>query len=286
MTNKFFFILCLPVLFLVSGCVSTQELSMLENRVAVLESQDSDRFTREDKTIKEMTLVVNRLESGLEESQRTSREGYAELKSLVEEIKAENQQLTGRMEESEHRFKNVGNQASAGSKTDFVRLDAAVSKNFQRIVALEEYLGFEPSDVKVDAPPVDGEKTVEDTSEKGLYSAAKLLLDKGEFEQARKAFEAFLKPYPESDNADNARFWIAESYYREKWYEKAILEYQKVIENYPKGNKVSAALFKQGYAFANLGEKANARLILKELIKKFPQSNEAGIAAEKLKSLQ
>lgn len=259
---------------------------MLENRVAVLESQDSDRFTREDKTIKEMTLVVNRLESGLEESQRTSREGYAELKSLVEEIKAENQQLTGRMEESEHRFKNVGNQASAGSKTDFVRLDAAVSKNFQRIVALEEYLGFEPSDVKVDAPPVDGEKTVEDTSEKGLYSAAKLLLDKGEFEQARKAFEAFLKPYPESDNADNARFWIAESYYREKWYEKAILEYQKVIENYPKGNKVSAALFKQGYAFANLGEKANARLILKELIKKFPQSNEAGIAAEKLKSLQ
>jgi uncharacterized protein YcfL len=74
MTNKFFFILCLPVLFLVSGCVSTQELSMLENRVAVLESQDSDRFTREDKTIKEMTLVVNRLESGLEESQRTSRE--------------------------------------------------------------------------------------------------------------------------------------------------------------------------------------------------------------------
>ncbi len=285
MTSKLFSILCLLALFLVSGCVSSQELSMLENRVAVLESQESERFARENQKTKEMALVVNRVESDLETSKRTGREGYAELKNLVEEIRAENRQLAGRMEESEHMFKNVEGQPSGGEKTDFARLDAAVSRNFQRIGVLEEYLGLEPLDVAVNAP-VQGEKTVEDTSEQGRYSAAKLLLDKGEFESARKAFEAFLKPYPESDNADNARFWIAESYYREKWYEKAILEYQKVIENYPKGNKVSAALLKQGYAFANLGEKANARLILNELIKKFPQSNEAKIAVEKLKTLQ
>ena len=43
-----------------------------------------------------------------------------------------------------------------------------------------------------------------------------------------------------------------------------------------------AALLKQGYAFANLGEKGNARLILKELIRKYPGTSEAKIAAEKL----
>ncbi|MFQ5486070.1 MAG: tetratricopeptide repeat protein, partial [Desulfobacterales bacterium] len=85
---------------------------------------------------------------------------------------------------------------------------------------------------------------------------------------------------------DNAQFWIGDTYYREKWFEKAILEYQKVIENYPKGNKVPASLLKQGFAFFNIGDKANARLILKELIKKYPQSNETKIAIKKLKEFK
>jgi TolA-binding protein len=56
-----------------------------------------------------------------------------------------------------------------------------------------------------------------------------------------------------------------------------------VIENYPKGNKVPAALLKQGMAFHNIGDKPNSRHILEELVKKFPKTNEAKIAREKLK---
>ena len=55
------------------------------------------------------------------------------------------------------------------------------------------------------------------------------------------------------------------------------------LEKYPKGNKVPAALLKQGLAFDNIGDKANSRLILEDLIKKYPKSNEAKIAREKLK---
>jgi TolA-binding protein len=72
----------------------------------------------------------------------------------------------------------------------------------------------------------------------------------------------------------------------ETWYEKAILEYQKVLEQYPDSNKTAAARLKQGYAFAELGEHANARLILNELITRYPDSREAGFAKEKLKKLQ
>ncbi|MBU4503079.1 MAG: tetratricopeptide repeat protein, partial [Proteobacteria bacterium] len=81
------------------------------------------------------------------------------------------------------------------------------------------------------------------------------------------------------------QFWIGEIYYSEKWYEKAIVEYQKVIEKYPKGNKVPASLLKQGFAFLNLGDKANARLILQELVKKYSEATEAKIATKKLKEL-
>jgi TolA-binding protein len=46
---------------------------------------------------------------------------------------------------------------------------------------------------------------------------------------------------------------------------------------------VPASLLKQGFAFYNLGDKANARLILTELLKKYPKSNESKIARQKLK---
>jgi tol-pal system protein YbgF len=129
------------------------------------------------------------------------------------------------------------------------------------------------------------EKAPEDVSEDEIYRQAKQAFDKGDSVAARSKFMELIKRYPKSDRADNAQFWIGETYYREKWYEKAILEYQKVIENYPKGNKVPASLLKQGFAFLNLKDKANSRLILQELIKKHPKTNEAKIAKDKLTDL-
>ncbi len=115
---------------------------------------------------------------------------------------------------------------------------------------------------------------------------AKQAFDQGDSDAAREKFQELIQRFPKSEHADNAQFWIGEIYYREKWYEKAILEYQKVIENYPKGNKVPASLLKQGFAFFNLGDKSNARLILEELIKKYPKSTEAKIAKDKVKDLR
>jgi TolA-binding protein len=59
-----------------------------------------------------------------------------------------------------------------------------------------------------------------------------------------------------------------------------------VIEKYPKGNKVPAALLKQGLAFQNLGDTSNSRLILMELVKKYPESNEAKISQRKLDEMK
>jgi tol-pal system protein YbgF len=117
----------------------------------------------------------------------------------------------------------------------------------------------------------------------GIYKPAKGAFDAGKNEEARRGFAKLIEKFPKSQHADNAQFWIGETYYQEKWFEKAILEYQKVIENYPKGNKVPAALLKQGLAFQKIGDTANARLILKELIKKYPQTSEGSIAKQKLK---
>jgi TolA-binding protein len=54
------------------------------------------------------------------------------------------------------------------------------------------------------------------------------------------------------------------------------------VKNFPKGNKVPYALLKQGLSFLNLGDKASARLILQQVIKKYPNTNQARIARAKL----
>jgi len=68
-------------------------------------------------------------------------------------------------------------------------------------------------------------------------------------------------------------------------YEKAILEYEKVIKHYPQGDKVPSALLKQGFAFLNLGDRVDAKILFRKVIKEYPRSPQAEIATKKLKLL-
>jgi len=124
------------------------------------------------------------------------------------------------------------------------------------------------------------------TSASNLYRDAYETLQKGDMEGARRKFEAFLKQYPNTELSDNAQFWIGETYYQKKDYEKAILEYEKVIVTYPEGEKVSSALLKQALAFLELGDKTNARNLLKRVIDRYPQSDQAEMAKKRLEALQ
>jgi len=274
-------VLCLLVFL--SGCVGTSEFRTLEERVAILE-QDNSRLTTKEKQYDSM------INEDFIKKEKEQREKYAEVRDMMESLKVDIQSVRGNLEESEHRLQQS---SEAAGSSELSRLDNAISITYRRLIRIEQHLGLESSEpADSGAPPTTpsaGEAnrsaSQPDVSENGLYNVAKASLDAGKNEEARNQFEDFIKRYPTSENADNARFWIADSYYRDKWYEKAILEYQRVVEEYSKGNKVPSALLKQAYSFANLGEKGNARLILNDLIKRYPQTQEAESAKTKLKTL-
>ncbi len=118
------------------------------------------------------------------------------------------------------------------------------------------------------------------------YEKAWVSVDRKNYREAIVRLNEFLRKHPKSEYADNAQYWIGESYYALKQFDQAILEYDAVRRKYPSGNKVPAALLKQGFAFAELGDKVDARLILQELIARYPQSKEAVKAKEKVKALE
>jgi tol-pal system protein YbgF len=279
--NPLRFYPCLAAMVFIAGCVTPNQYEVLETRVAVIEQNNSRRNTLDETN----TDDLGHLKQLVDEFSKTARENYAEMKYDVQQLKDDFHKNLGQLEEVRYKSGINGQERQESLEKMLERLDNAVSRNYEKIVALEKHMGFEPS---VSGSPGQNNDSVAGEipdTEDGLYSYAKKLFDQGDLENSRLQFEDFISKYPDSKNADNARFWIADSYYAEKWYEKAILEYQKVLENYPNSNKNAAARLKQGYAFIALGEKANARLILKELITRYPNSQEAKYASEKLKKI-
>jgi tol-pal system protein YbgF len=104
-------------------------------------------------------------------------------------------------------------------------------------------------------------------------------------DQAVPKLRAFLRKNPKSDLADNAQYWIGECYYGQKDYNKAIIELNEVLLKYSKGDKVPAALLTLASAFADSGDKIDARLILQKLISDHPKSDEADRGRQKLQTL-
>ncbi len=270
--------------FLLSGCVALQQdMITLERRLDNLEFRNRELQKQNDKLARQFQNSGQNLES----SEKGLRSQYAGLSADLQTIQQEVRLLNGRIEEIQYLAnRKVSDIETTGQKSQ-ERLDTinlTLSKLDARLLQVEQYLnlgaqGQSPSGKGVTAAaPARGGLT-----EEQLYADGRKAYDNGELDAARQLFQKFIKEFPKSKNVDNAQFWIGESYYREKWYERAILEYQTVIEKYPNGNKVPAAMLKQGMALQHIGEKPSARLIFEELVKKYPKASEAAVASQKLK---
>lgn len=271
------------ILLLCSGCALQNDLVILDRRITALRQQ----VLQQEERIKTLNSETATYQNKQIKTDKTLHNKQADFGALLNQIRNRLQELRGRLEENEYYVKRRED-VLANTESKQAEHWEALKKSFQssldRIVRLEQYLGMEPSENLKSSSTEKSNASAKEIPD-NLYVKAKQQFDKGKYEAARNLFQSFLEQYPKSKEADNAQFWIGEIYYREKWYEKAILEYQKVIEIYSKGNKVSGALLKQGLAFLSLGDKDNARLILKELVRKYSGSNEAKIAKEKLKKL-
>ena len=269
---------------LISGCATGGG----PDRTAVLE-QHIYAAEKKIERLEQEFQVGSRPDSGNVGDSLQAR--FADVRVKSEELNNRLQSLNGRMEEVEFQVQ----QKIQLLDDKRLKSEELIAMQETRISRLEEYLNVEksapngpagntgmvPNPTPNPLPNTQGGVLSEDK----LYETAKLAFDREDFDTARVQFEKLIQKYPKSENADNAQFWIAEIYYRQKWYEKAALEYQKVIEKYPNGNKVRSALLKQGYSFLNMGDKGNARIILKQLTDKYPKSPEAEAARAKLQSL-
>ena len=115
-----------------------------------------------------------------------------------------------------------------------------------------------------------------------LYDQASQDLTQGRYALALRGFRDFLERHPQVELSDNAQYGIGESFFAQSVFDSAALEYAKVEERYPKGDRVPAALYKLGLSRERQGKTADAKKIFEDLVKRFPNSGEAQLARERL----
>jgi len=118
-----------------------------------------------------------------------------------------------------------------------------------------------------------------------LYSNGLRDITSGKYDLARQEFQDYLKHYGDTDLASNAQFYLGEIAYSQKNYDQAVSEYDHVLTNYPKSFKLAPAHLKKGMALIELGQKTSGVRELRDVVKRFPGTEEERRARAKLKEL-
>lgn len=99
---------------------------------------------------------------------------------------------------------------------------------------------------------------------------------------AIEGFKQFIRLFPRNGLADNSLYWIGECYYSQKMYREAVSTFTQLITNYADGDKIPDAILKKGFALIEMGEQSQGIDVLKELISRFPLSEEASLGQQKI----
>ena len=118
-----------------------------------------------------------------------------------------------------------------------------------------------------------------------LYNNALRDFNAGKNDLATQEFSDYMKYYATTDLAGNAQFYLADIEYRASNFAAAVKDYDKVLEQYPGGNKTAAAQLKKGFALLELGDRNAGVRELRSLVTRYPSSIEAEQARDKLKRL-
>lgn len=224
------------------------------------------------------------------------RDSQASLFSQVSELLREVQVLNGRFDENKYFMDRYLKETSTDIEVIKSRLDsisAAVDRaGIEAVRARLQSIDAELTRLKERLSAVETAKEAErkeaapkKATPEEAYRAALNTFKNKKYSETRQKMETFLRDFPEHNLAGNARFWIGETYYAEKDFDDAILTYEEVLQKHGDNPKVPAAMLKQAYAFLELKDKKAARGILKELIERYPESEQAKAAKEKLKKL-
>jgi tol-pal system protein YbgF len=222
-------------------------------------------FVRRGQVIDSMSVRLVRVEQAQQRHDQQMAKLRADILTELETIDGRLDQVDARIADFGDRLDRISRRVGAG------RGDITSAKT-------ESVPGTRPEPAR---PVSDTVGLAEDQ----LYNTAYLDFTRGKYDVAISEFRRYLSSFASSDNADNAQYWIGESYYSLGKLDSAEAGFKQVMTGFPNGNKVPAAEYKLGLVYAAQNRKAVAINQLRRVVKEYPGSNEAKLAQDRLQTL-
>jgi tol-pal system protein YbgF len=145
--------------------------------------------------------------------------------------------------------------------------------------------------VSTQPPPVTGQGmtgavAADPANEKADYEKALVILREGRYADAAATFNRFLTDYPGSRYTDNASYWLGETYYVTRDFDRAMTTFSKLVEFYPQSPKVPDARLKIGYIHYENKDWSAARQELNALVADYPGTTAARLASDRVRRMQ
>lgn len=245
-------LLCvLPPLLVLSGC-------------ALLQPKDDPVLTKLDELERRMQVIERAVRN----------QSLVNTTQQVAAVERQSDELRGRVETLE----NSAGSTATRQRQLYADLDA-------RIQALESAAQRAASVGSAGAAP-QGQLPIAGGSDRDNYQAAFELLKAQRYEESSTAFQQFLVAFPDSELADNAQYWLAESYYVTQKFSDALAAFEVVTNDYPRSRKLPDALLKIGYCNYELKNWGAARTALSTVRAEFPESTAARLALQRLERMK
>ena len=217
-------------------------------------------------------VKLNELERRMEAIERVvQNQSLVNLTQQVSSMERRDDEIQGRIEELEHSSETTADR----QRQLYADLDARI----QELEASTSPGVMEGGTLSPGQLPLPG------GSDRDNYQAAFELLKEQRYEPAAMAFEQFLVAYPDSELADNAQYWLAESHYVTQMFDVALTEFGVVVTKFPRSRKVPDALLKMGYCNYELKQWDAARTSLRRVQTEFPETTAARLAGQRLERM-
>lgn len=267
-----------------------REMIELQQSVALLIQGQKDMATSitQDHTvlktiIEQSSSNVDKLNTTMGSLQKSVQDVQANSGARLDTMSTQVQGLSDNLEEIKSRLGKL-NQQLTDLQNTVQSLDAKISTGALPSAGA----GGTSNPPMAGASPVGGATAAPATpppSADTLYSNGLRDITSGKYDLAKQEFQDYLKYYSATDLASNAQFYLGQIAYAQHKYDEAVTQFNKVILNYPKSFKLAPALYKKGLALIELGQKAAGIRELREVIRRYPGTEEERDARAKLKEL-
>ena len=260
----FFTVLC-------AGCVTQAEGQRMKADMSTMRAQldsvkqgiDADRDALQ-KAITRAEVKTKELEDTLDHFNTAARRTDADFGMQMDKLQQTVQEVSGKLEEMQFRLERLDKQA-----------------------------GSQPAAqaTPVSSPGVQMDQRVRLAPDKAAGRAQVVQLlgsrDDRQRDDGKRLANELLAKWPKDEGtSDVVRLALGDRYAEDKLYQKAQVEYKKVLDEFPKGSRADDAMFKIAQTFVAQAQYEDAKVFLEELLRRWPKSPLAKESKAKLLFIQ